>query len=102
MKAPNHRNILWLLPLLFIDLFATAQTTSKPKDKFAIDIDAGVAYPINSEFNEIFKAGMNVSLGFKRAFLKSRRLWLKPMGTFKFYSKKSDVGGESMTETFRN
>jgi len=124
MKTSIFRNILWLLPLLVVQLSVSAQDAVKdakdPKDtknekktssqkkkksvvpgpRYAIDFDAGYAYPINTQLSSVFTGGLDVSLGFKMAFLK-KKLWIRPEGAYTFYSKKADIG-ESTQEVNRD
>src|SRR5687767_3527162 len=113
MKTPCIRCILWVFSVLFIQQAAQAQTTppaevaspsptsttpiftesskqKKPKVKnqwrFAVDIDAGFASPANAELSDVFKGGLNASIGFKTAFLKNK-LWVRPLGGLKYYFK---------------
>lgn len=104
MKGPINRYILWVLSLLIIQISVKAQTAPAPppppKEKLAIDIDAGVAYPFGQDLSNVFKAGVNATVGIKRAFLKKRRLWIRPEGGIKYYTKKANLG-QDMRETFR-
>jgi hypothetical protein len=120
MKTSIFRNILWLLPLLLVQLSVSAQDAAKdtqaPKDtkneksktsqkkkktvvpgpRYAIDLDAGYAYPINTQLSSVFTGGLDASLGFKIAVLK-KKLWVRPEGGYQFYTKKADIG-ESVQE----
>jgi hypothetical protein len=126
MKTPCIRCFLWVFSVLLIQQAAQAQTTppaevaspsptittpiftegnkqKKPKVKkqwrFAVDIDAGFASPANAELSDVFKGGLNVSVGFKTAFLKNK-LWLRPLGGLKYYWKDANLG-ENRREAFR-
>jgi len=120
MKTSIFRNILWLLPLLVVQLSVNAQDAAKdakapqdtknekktssqkkkktvvPGPKYAIDLDAGYAYPINTQLSSVFTGGLDASLGFKMAFLK-KKLWIRPEGGYQFYTKRADLG-ESVQE----
>jgi hypothetical protein len=124
MKTSIFRNILWLLPLILVQLSVSAQDAAKdvqaPKDtknekkkssqkkkktvvpgpRYAIDFDAGYAYPINTQLSSAFTGGLDASLGFKVAFLK-KKLWVRPEGGIQYYTKKADIG-ESMQEVNRD
>lgn len=120
MKTLCIRCILWVFSVLFIQHAAHAQVTAptqtpvptvstekekqkKPKVRkkwrFAVDIDAGFASPANAELSDIFKGGLNASIGIKTAFLKDK-LWLKPVGGLKYYFKDVNLG-ETRREAFR-
>jgi hypothetical protein len=71
-----------------------------PGPKYAIDFDAGYAYPINTQLSSEFTGGLDVSLGFKMSFLK-KKLWVRPEGGMQYYTKKADIG-ESMQEVNRD
>jgi hypothetical protein len=122
MKTLCSRCILWVLSVLFIQHAAqaqvapaTQQTTVSPvitiekekqkkpkvkkKWKLAVDVDAGFASPGNADVSDVFKGGLNASLGVKTAFLKDK-LWLRPVGGLKYYFKKANLG-ETYREAFR-
>lgn len=120
MKTLCIRCILWVFSVLFIQHAAQAQVTSptqtpvptvstekekqkKPKVKkqwrFAVDMDAGFASPANAELSDVFKGGLNTSIGIKTAFLKNK-LWLRPLGGLKYYFKDVNMG-ETRREAFR-
>ncbi|HEY8894225.1 MAG TPA: hypothetical protein VIM79_05405 [Niastella sp.] len=124
MKTLCIRVVLWVFSVLFIQHAAQAQgapasqqpqATSvnpltleqekqkKPKVKkqwrIAIDADAGIASPNNAALSDIFKAGINGSLGIKTAFL-NNKLWVRPHGGLKYYFKNVEMG-ETRREAFR-
>ncbi|HEX6426277.1 MAG TPA: hypothetical protein VF008_01275 [Niastella sp.] len=126
MKTPCIRCVLWVFSVLFVQHAAQAQTTppaevappsqpltspiftetnkqKKPKVRkqwqFALDIDAGFASPGNADLSDVFKGGLNASIGFKTAFLKNK-LWVKPLGGLKYYFKDANLG-ETRREAFR-
>ena len=120
MKTLCIRCVLWVFSVLFIQHAAQAQATSptqtvtppvliendkpkKPKIKkqwrFAVDIDAGFASPANAELSDVFKGGLNTSIGVKTAFLKNK-LWIRPLAGLKYYWKEVEQG-ESRREAFR-
>lgn len=122
MKTLCNRCILWVFSVLFIqyaaqaqDAPATQQTTASPiitiekdkqkkpkvkkKWKFTVDVDAGFANPGNADVSDVFKGGLNASLGVKTAFLKNK-LWLRPAGGLKYYFKDANLG-ETQREAFR-
>jgi hypothetical protein len=124
MKTLCIRCILWVFSLLFIQHAAHAQAApatqqqlptapmitvenekqKKPKVKkqwqYAITFDAGFASPNNRELSDVFKGGVNASVGFKTAFLKNK-LWVRPLAGLKYYFKNVDLG-ESRREAFSN
>lgn len=122
MKIYSFRSILWLMPLLITQLCVEAQTTPAPaattttttpapkrtkkpavkREKYAIDFDLGFAYPINTQFSSVFTGGMDLSLGFKMAFLRQKNLWVRPEGGFQIYTKDAQLGDESLQEVNRN
>jgi hypothetical protein len=124
MKTMIVRSILWVLPLLVIQTSLNAQTTTptppppatataaKPavkkqkfkltRDRFAIDVDAGGSMPMNTNLSDVFKAGANASLGLKVGLLKNKKLWIRPEGGIKFFSKKADLNSTSMRELYRD
>ena len=128
MKTLCIRCILWVFSVLFIQLAAQAQDApatqsstpasssltppmitvengkqKKPKVKkqwkFAVDIDAGFANPGNADVSDVFKGGLNASIGVKTAFL-NNRLWVRPLGGLKYYFKDANLG-ETKREAFR-
>jgi hypothetical protein len=125
MKTLCIRCILWVFSVFFIqqaaqaqaapdsakqqqtpvtpDFFDTQKKPKKPKVKkqwrFAIDIDAGAASPNNRELSDVFKGGINASIGIKTAFLKNK-LWVRPLGGMKYYFKSINWGGTGR-EAFR-
>ena len=121
MKTLCIRCILWVFSVLFIQHVAQAQAApatqqtpvspvivekgkqKKPKVKkqwrFAVDVDAGFASPGNRELSDVFKGGLNASVGVKTAFLKNK-LWVRPLGGLKYYFKTVELG-ESRREAFR-
>jgi hypothetical protein len=123
MKTLCIRCILWVFSALFIQHAAQAQAApqtqqqvpispivtekdnkkqKKPKVKkqwkFAVVADAGFASPQNRELSDVFKGGINASLGVKTAFLKNK-LWVRPLGGLKYYFKNVEMG-ESRREAF--
>jgi hypothetical protein len=124
MKTLCIRCILWVFSLLFIQHAAHAQGApathqqlpaapmitvenekqKKPKVKkqwqYVITIDAGFASPNNRELSDVFKGGVNASIGFKTAFLKNK-LWIRPLAGLKYYFKDVELG-ESRREAFSN
>jgi len=122
MKTLCIRCILWVFSVLFIQHAAQAQAApatqqqapavpdivlpqkaKKPKVKkqwkYAIDIDAGFASPNNRDLSDVFKGGINGSIGVKTAFLKNK-LWVRPAGGLKYYFKSINWGGTGR-EAFR-
>lgn len=124
MKTLCIRCVLWVFSVLFIQHAAQAQTApattptttpvppitiiesgkqKKPKVKkqwrFIVDADAGFANAGNKDLSEIFKGGLNASLGVKTGFLKNK-LWVRPVGGLKYYFKQVDLG-ETRREAFR-
>ena len=120
MKTLCIRCVLWVFSVLFIQHAAQAQVTSptqtttspvsfeqekqkKPKVKkqwrYAVDIDAGFASPGNAELSDVFKGGLNASIGVKTAFLKNK-LWIRPLAGLKYYFKTVELG-ETRREAFR-
>jgi hypothetical protein len=120
MKTLCIRCVLWVFSVLFIQHAAQAQVTTptptttspvsfeqekqkKPKVKkqwrFAVDIDAGFASPGNAELSDVFKGGLNASIGVKTAFLKNK-LWIRPLAGLKYYFKTVELG-ETRREAFR-
>lgn len=122
MKTLCIRCVLWVFSVLFIQHAAQAQAApatqqqvpgapevvlphqvKKPKIKkqwrYAIDIDAGYASPNNRELSDVFKGGINASIGVKTAFLKNK-LWVRPAGGVKYYYKNINWGGTGR-EAFR-
>jgi len=124
MKTLCIRVVLWVFSVLFIQHAAQAQVApatqqpqatsvnpitldkekqKKPKVKkqwrFAIDVDAGAASPNNAELSDVFKAGVNASLGVKTAFL-NNKLWVRPHAGLKYYFKNVELG-ENRREAFR-
>jgi len=122
MKTLCIRCILWVFSLLFIQQAARAQAApttpqqapvapviiespkvKKPKVKkqwrYAIQIDAGFASPNNRELSDVYKGGINASIGVKTAFLKNK-LWVRPLGGMKYYFKNINWGGTGR-EAFR-
>jgi hypothetical protein len=77
--------------------------TKKPKVKkkwrFIIDAEAGFASPANTELSDVFKGGLNASIGIKTAFF-DNKLWVRPVGGLKYYTKKVDLS-EPHREAFR-
>lgn len=63
----------------------------KKKWSFALDVDAGFASPANSELSDVFKGGLNASVGIKTAFF-NNNLWVRPVGGLKYYWKKVNLG----------
>jgi hypothetical protein len=115
MKTLCIRCVLWVFSVLFIQHAAQAQAQvtppvliengnpKKPKVKkqwrFAVDIDAGFASPANAELSDVFKGGLNASVGVKTAFLKNK-LWIRPLAGLKYYWKEVELG-QSRREAFR-
>jgi hypothetical protein len=123
MKTLCIRCILWVFSVLCMQRAAHAQTApatqqqlpssplitveqekqKKPRVKkqwqYAITVDAGFASPNNRELSDIFKGGINASVGVKTAFLKNK-LWVRPLAGMKYYFKKVDMD-ETRREAFR-
>ena len=125
MKTLCIRVVLWVFSVLFIQHAAQAQVapatqqtppstvvspliiekdkTKKPKVKkqwhFAVDVDAGVASPNNADLSDIFKGGLNASMGIKTAFL-NNKLWVRPHAGLKYYFKNVEMA-ETRREAFR-
>jgi len=127
MKTTIVRNILWILPLLAIQSSLNAQTTppaapattpppatqaAKPaakktkfkltRDRFAIDLDAGASMPMNTSLSQVFKGGANASLGVKVGLLKSKKLWIRPEGGIRYFTKKATLNNSDMREMYSN
>lgn len=86
-------------PLITVENGKTKKPKVKKKWRFAIDADAGFASPANSELSDVFKGGLNASIGFKTAFFNDN-LWVRPVGGLKYYWKKVNLG-EGHREAFR-
>jgi len=102
MKKPFIPAIRHLFFLLLLHSASIAQTNSKTAqpEKFGIDFDLGLTIPSAKDVSNVFYTGGNISLGFKMAVLNSKKLWIKPVGGIKLYSKKA--GDEKgVQETFR-
>jgi hypothetical protein len=86
-------------PLITIENGKTKKPKVKKKWHFAIDADAGFASPANTELSDVFKGGLNASIGIKTSFF-SDKLWVRPVGGLKYYWKKVNLG-EVQREAFR-
>ncbi|HUP10587.1 MAG TPA: hypothetical protein VM187_00195 [Niastella sp.] len=86
-------------PLITIENGKTKKPKIKKKWHFAIDADAGFASPANTELSDVFKGGLNASIGFKTSFF-DNRLWVRPVAGLKYYWKKVNLG-ETQREAFR-
>jgi len=102
MKKPFLQKILYLFPLLAIHVSSIAQkkTTALKPDRFGFDLSFGVAVPTSKAVNDVFYTGLDASLGFKIAVLNSKKLWIKPLGGTKLYSKKAG-SDNAVREAFR-
>jgi hypothetical protein len=86
-------------PLITIENGKTKKPKVKKKWRFALDVDAGFASPANTELSDVFKGGLNASIGFKTAFFNDN-LWVRPVAGLKYYFKKVNLG-ETHREAFR-
>jgi hypothetical protein len=86
-------------PLITIENGKTKKPKVKKKWRFALDVDAGFASPANTELSDVFKGGLNASIGFKTAFFNDN-LWVRPVGGLKYYFKQVNLG-ETHREAFR-
>lgn len=93
MKNTLLLRLLCLCLLVFSHLLSLAQSQS------GIDFGGGLVVPTSTQFNKVFYTGGEMSLGFKVAALRSKRLWIVPNGGFKMYLKGAG-SGNSVTETF--
>lgn len=85
-------------PLITIEN-GTKKPKVKKKWRYIIDVDAGFASPANTELSDVFKGGINASVGIKTAFF-DNKLWVRPVGGLKYYFKKVELS-ESHREAFR-
>jgi hypothetical protein len=77
-------------PLITIENGKTKKPKVKKKWRYIIDADAGFASPANTELSDVFKGGLNASLGIKTAFF-DNKLWVRPVGGLKYYFKKVEL-----------
>jgi hypothetical protein len=85
-------------PLITIENGNKKKAKVKKKWAFALDVDAGYASPANTELSDVFKGGLNASIGIKTAFF-NNNLWVRPVGGLKYYWKKVNLG-EVQREAF--
>ena len=86
-------------PLITIENGKTKKPKVKKKWRFALDVDAGFASPANTELSDVFKGGLNTSIGLKTAFF-NNKLWVRPVAAMKYYFKKVEMA-EPHREAFR-
>jgi hypothetical protein len=86
-------------PLITVENNKTKKPKVKKKWRFIIDADAGFASPANTELSDVFKGGLNTSIGLKTAFF-DNKLWVRGVGGLKYYFKKVEMT-EQQREAFR-